>query len=265
MPSPRALHRSVRAHPAGASQCLAGLAKIVGGACLRVCVGPKLCVNRDNCARRRYGARPEHLVRDQLIRRKELTKAFSEIVTNANCPRNNLNVYISNDRPQACAEDPTCLRLSHCENKWARQKAHSGSARTTARVEVARYLSQAEFPSCNKYVTTCAAEGGLDGQVRWFAASASVNRGALALRWAHNCSGTRSIDCSARTQRFARKRVVRHVCRRPCRLLNATTGEFSNEGDASAQRWSCVLRQAVKVDSAMKRVIHHEDAETVFG
>src|SRR6266540_447749 len=33
----------------------------------------------------------------------------------------------------------------------------------------------------------------------------------------------------------------------------------------SAQRWSCFLRQAVKVDSAMKRVIHHEDAETVFG
>ena len=147
----------------------------------------------------------------------------------------------------------------------ASKKAHSGSARTTARVEVARYLSQAEFPSCNKYVTTCAAEGGLDGQVRWFAASASVNRGALTLRWAHNCSRTRSIDCSARTQRFARKRVVRHVCRRPCRLLNATTGEFSNEGDASAQRWSCVWRQAVKVDSAMKRVIHHEDAETVFG
>ena len=31
------------------------------------------------------------------------------------------------------------------------------------------------------------------------------------------------------------------------------------------ERWSCFLRQAVKVDSAMKRVIHHEDAETVFG
>jgi hypothetical protein len=219
-------------------------------------------VNRDNCARRRNGARPEHLVRDQLIRRKELNKF--RLVTNANCRRNNLNVYISNDRAQACAEDPTCLRLSPGK-QMARQKAHSGSARTTARVEVARYLSQAEFPSCNKYVTTCAAEGGLDGQVRWFAASASVNRGALTLRWAHNCSRTRSIDCSARTQRFARKRVVRHVCRCPCRLLNATTGEFSNEGDASAQRWSCVLRQEVKVDSAMKRVIHHEDAETVFG
>src|SRR6266508_1598668 len=27
------------------------------------------------------------------------------------------------------------------------------------------------------------------------------------------------------------------------------------------ERWSCFLRQAVKVDSAMKRVIHHEDAE----
>ena len=42
------------------------------------------------------------------------------------------------------------------------------------------------------------------------------------------------------------------------------------EGDplhkrALGERWSCFLRQAVKVDSAMKRVIHHEDAETVFG
>jgi hypothetical protein len=34
---------------------------------------------------------------------------------------------------------------------------------------------------------------------------------------------------------------------------------------ARHERWSCFLRQAVKVDSAMKRVIHHEDAETVFG
>jgi hypothetical protein len=34
---------------------------------------------------------------------------------------------------------------------------------------------------------------------------------------------------------------------------------------AGRERWSCFLRQAVKVDSAMKRVIHHEDAETVFG
>src|SRR6266540_7419387 len=36
-------------------------------------------------------------------------------------------------------------------------------------------------------------------------------------------------------------------------------------GPGQKQRWSCFLRQAVKVDSAMKRVIHHEDAETVFG
>ena len=31
------------------------------------------------------------------------------------------------------------------------------------------------------------------------------------------------------------------------------------------QRWSHFLRQPAKVDSAMKRMIHHEDAETVFG
>ena len=31
------------------------------------------------------------------------------------------------------------------------------------------------------------------------------------------------------------------------------------------KRWSRFLRQSVKVDSPMKRMIHHEDAETVFG
>src|SRR6266496_428615 len=31
------------------------------------------------------------------------------------------------------------------------------------------------------------------------------------------------------------------------------------------QRWSHFLRQAAKVDSPMRRTIHHEDAETVFG
>jgi hypothetical protein len=30
------------------------------------------------------------------------------------------------------------------------------------------------------------------------------------------------------------------------------------------KRWSRFVRQAVKVDSPMKRMIHHEDAETVF-
>jgi hypothetical protein len=44
------------------------------------------------------------------------------------------------------------------------------------------------------------------------------------------------------------------------RLSTVATLLFSGR-----QRWSCFLRQAVKVDSAMKRVIHHEDAETVFG
>ncbi len=32
-----------------------------------------------------------------------------------------------------------------------------------------------------------------------------------------------------------------------------------------AERWSRFLRQGVKVDSMTRRIIHHEDAETVFG
>ena len=31
------------------------------------------------------------------------------------------------------------------------------------------------------------------------------------------------------------------------------------------ERWSHLLRQPAKVDSPMQRMIHHEDAETVFG
>jgi Leucine-rich repeat (LRR) protein len=31
------------------------------------------------------------------------------------------------------------------------------------------------------------------------------------------------------------------------------------------QRWSHLVRQPAKVDSPMQRMIHHEDAETVFG
>jgi hypothetical protein len=42
-------------------------------------------------------------------------------------------------------------------------------------------------------------------------------------------------------------------------------GHLKRKSGSESERWSCFLRQAVKVDSAMKRVIHHEDAETVFG
>ena len=37
---------------------------------------------------------------------------------------------------------------------------------------------------------------------------------------------------------------------------------FSVSGEA--QRWSRFLRQAVKVDSTIQGMIHHEDAETLF-
>jgi hypothetical protein len=33
----------------------------------------------------------------------------------------------------------------------------------------------------------------------------------------------------------------------------------------SKERWSHFLTQPAKVDSPMQRMIHHEDAETVFG
>jgi hypothetical protein len=39
-------------------------------------------------------------------------------------------------------------------------------------------------------------------------------------------------------------------------LVDPVTGE---------ERWSFFLRQPAKVDSAMRRTNHHEDAETVFG
>ena len=56
------------------------------------------------------------------------------------------------------------LENKHC-GRTGRQKGHPGSARTTATVEVERYLSQAEFPCCTDVLTTCAPGGGLDGQV----------------------------------------------------------------------------------------------------
>jgi len=39
---------------------------------------------------------------------------------------------------------------------------------------------------------------------------------------------------------------------------------FLRDPDES-QRWSHLVRQPAKVDSPMQRMIHHEDAETVFG
>jgi len=49
------------------------------------------------------------------------------------------------------------------------------------------------------------------------------------------------------------------------RERDAEVAIFVSVDQGNVKRWSCFLRQAAKVDSAMKRVIHHEDAETVFG
>jgi hypothetical protein len=74
----------------------------------------------------------------------------------------------------------------------------------------------------------------------------------------------------ARGKSFMRNRE-RHKASIICYLVLASAVHFLNVEVSLAQelsveeRWSCFLRQAVKVDSAMKRVIHHEDAETVFG
>jgi hypothetical protein len=123
---------------------------------------------------------------------KMANKGIFRLVTNANCPRTNRYVYISNDRAQACPEDPTCLsHLSKTEHsgRMARQKGHPGSARTTApRVEVARYLSQAEFPCRNRQNAPLGAVWTVKSPR--FAASASVRRGTLTLRCADNYSRT---------------------------------------------------------------------------
>jgi len=63
------------------------------------------------------------------------------------------------------------------------------------------------------------------------------------------------VGCSARVSWPSLASLNPHACRSMC-------GWTVN---AISERWSCFLRQAAKVDSAMKRVIHHEDAETVFG
>jgi hypothetical protein len=136
------------------------------------------------------------------------------LVTNTNCPRTTLYVYISNDRAQACGRGsyvaPSKPSRKQSTGRMARQKDHPASARTTATVEVAQYLSQAEFSCCNRCVTVCALWGrsGRSSLVR-FAASASVRRGTLTLRYADNCPRTGSIDCSARTRLFGRERVGR--------------------------------------------------------
>jgi len=40
---------------------------------------------------------------------------------------------------------------------------------------------------------------------------------------------------------------------------------FSPGTRTISERWSHLVRQPAKVDSPMQRMIHHEDAETVFG
>ena len=39
----------------------------------------------------------------------------------------------------------------------------------------------------------------------------------------------------------------------------------SDRADQAPQRWSRFLRQPVKVDLTMRRMIHHEDPQTVHG
>jgi hypothetical protein len=50
------------------------------------------------------------------------------------------------------------------------------------------------------------------------------------------------------------------VCRVPYRRFSSLSGDLRLR-----QRWSHFLTQPAKVDSPMQRMIHHEDAETVFG
>jgi hypothetical protein len=106
---------------------------------------------------------------------KRANKGIFRLVTNANCPKTNLYVHISNDRAQACAEDLSHSRKPSTAAAWRAKRI------IPAWLEVARYLSQAEFPCCNRCVTACAVGGGLDGRVL-VAASAPVKRGTLTFR-----------------------------------------------------------------------------------
>ena len=71
-------------------------------------------------------------------------------------------------------------------------------------------------------------------------------------------------------------RPQRHEALEPEVLSNASRARENRNGNTDrnldvvkdgvvTQRWSHFLRQPAKVDSPMKRTIHHEDAETVFG
>jgi len=52
----------------------------------------------------------------------------------------------------------------------------------------------------------------------------------------------------------------------PLSAMSALHPLSANEADILiGQRWSHFLTQPAKVDSPMQRMIHHEDAETVFG
>jgi hypothetical protein len=45
----------------------------------------------------------------------------------------------------------------------------------------------------------------------------------------------------------------------------ANVRDVKKDNEKTAKRWSHFLTQPAKVDSPMQRMIHHEDAETVFG
>ena len=65
------------------------------------------------------------------------------------------------------------------------------------------------------------------------------------------------------TDRFeARSRLLPHLVPSPgaMRVTGLSVGGLTDPG----QRWSRFVRQAAKVDLPMRRMIHHEDAETVF-
>jgi len=51
---------------------------------------------------------------------------------------------------------------------------------------------------------------------------------------------------------------------KPAPRLEQVGDEHSKRVQDRKQRWSRFLRQAVKVDSTIQGMIHHEDAETLF-
>jgi hypothetical protein len=68
----------------------------------------------------------QHLVHDLLTQRR------AGVVIDAICPKNNLNVHISNDLLRACAQEPTFIRIDRNFGSDSIEECASSALRTYA-------------------------------------------------------------------------------------------------------------------------------------